>query len=97
MIEPKDLNYLRQSFVLARQAVVHPDWVVRLSCREVFMKTESILTTGSANIKYGPGAIVETGIDMKAFGGSRVMVVTDERLAKMEQVSLVLESLEKRG
>ncbi len=61
------------------------------------MQYETILTMSSANIKYGPGSIMETGYEMKSLGAKRVMVVTDRRLAELESVSLVMESLGKLG
>ena len=61
------------------------------------MKTETVLTMSSANIKYGPGATREAGYDMKALGASRVMVVTDKGLARGKPVALLLEALKKEG
>ena len=61
------------------------------------MQYETILTMSSANIKYGLGSIMETGYEMKSLGAKRVMVVTDRRLAELESVSLVMESLGKLG
>jgi hydroxyacid-oxoacid transhydrogenase len=46
------------------------------------MKYETVLTMSAANIKYGFGATREVGFDMKELGATRVMVVTDKRLAK---------------
>ncbi len=42
-------------------------------------------------------SIMETGIDMKALGATRVMVVTDKRVAELESVALVMKSLKKEG
>lgn len=61
------------------------------------MKKETILTMSSANIKYGPGATREAGIDMKALGANRVMVVTDSRMAGSASVALLLEVLKREG
>lgn len=61
------------------------------------MKKETVLTMSSASIKYGFGATREVGVDMKEQGGRRVMVVTDERLAKEELVAVTLESLKREG
>ncbi len=61
------------------------------------MKTETVLTMGSANIKYGFGATRETGFDMKEQGAKRVLVVTDSRLARENPAAVVLESLSAEG
>ncbi len=51
----------------------------------------------SAAIKYGFGATREVGFDLKELGASRVMVVTDSRLAQLPPVATVLESLKHEG
>ncbi len=61
------------------------------------MKTETILTMGSSNIKYGFGATREAGYDMKELGAKRVMVVTDRRLVNEAPVNVLLESLNGAG
>ena len=58
---------------------------------------ETVLTMSSAAIKYGFGATGEVGFDLKELGASRVMVVTDRRLAQLPPVSTVLESLKREG
>jgi len=60
------------------------------------MKYETVLTMSAANIKYGFGATREVGFDMKELGATRVMVVTDKRLAKEEPVHTTLEALKKK-
>ena len=61
------------------------------------MKYETVLTMSSATIKYGFGATREVGFDLKELGTTRVMVVTDSRLAELPSVATVLESLKREG
>lgn len=61
------------------------------------MPHETVLTMSSATIKYGFGATREVGFDLKELGATRVMVVTDSRLAELPPVATVLESLKREG
>ncbi len=61
------------------------------------MALETVITMGSANIKYGFGATREVGFDMKELGATRVMVVTDRHLADKEPVRITLEALGNEG
>lgn len=61
------------------------------------MPLESIININSANIKYGFGATREVGFDMKELGASRVMLVTDRRLASLPPVRKALQSLTDEG
>jgi len=61
------------------------------------MPHETVLTMSSAAIKYGFGATREVGFDLKELGATRVMVVTDSRLAELPPVAGVLESLKREG
>ena len=61
------------------------------------MAFESILTVSSSSIKFGKGATREVGWDMAQFGAHRVMVVTYPRVAKLDPVAVVLESLRAHG
>jgi hydroxyacid-oxoacid transhydrogenase len=61
------------------------------------MPHETVLTMSSASIKYGFGATREAGFDLKELGATRVMVVTDNRLAELPPVATVLESLKSEG
>ncbi|MEE9308970.1 MAG: hydroxyacid-oxoacid transhydrogenase [Spirochaetia bacterium] len=61
------------------------------------MPHETVLTMSSAAIKYGFGATREVGFDLKELGATRVMVVTDSRLAELPPVATVLESLKREG
>jgi hydroxyacid-oxoacid transhydrogenase len=57
------------------------------------MNHETVLTMSSAAIKYGFGATREVGFDLRELGATRVMVVTDRRLAGLPPVATVLQSL----
>jgi hydroxyacid-oxoacid transhydrogenase len=61
------------------------------------MANEAIFTMDASSIKFGPGATREVGEDMRALGASRVMVVTDPRLAQLEPVAVALASLRAAG
>ncbi|PKN61849.1 MAG: alcohol dehydrogenase [Deltaproteobacteria bacterium HGW-Deltaproteobacteria-15] len=61
------------------------------------MKKETVLTMSSASIKYGFGATREVGHDMKELGAKRVMVVTDENVAREEPVAVTVEALKREG
>lgn len=65
--------------------------------REPKPALEGVLTMSSANIKYGFGATREVGYDMKDLGARRVLVVTDQRVATLEPVAMVCESLRRAG
>ena len=65
--------------------------------KELPVPHETVLAMSSASIKYGVGATREAGYDMKELGASRVMVVTDRRLAGGETVAVTLEALKKQG
>jgi hydroxyacid-oxoacid transhydrogenase len=58
---------------------------------------ETRFTMDTSSIKFGPGATREVGADMARFGGCRVMVVTDPRLAGGETVATVIASLQAEG
>lgn len=49
------------------------------------------------SIKNGPGMTREVGIEMKQFGVTRVMVVIDPFMAKLEPVSIVMQVLREEG
>ena len=58
---------------------------------------ETIFTTDTSSIKFGPGATREIGADMARLGAKRVLVVTDARLAASEPVAVILEALRRAG
>jgi len=51
----------------------------------------------TSSIKYGPGSTREVGVDMKSLGATRVMVVTDPRVAKLEPVEITMKALKEEG
>jgi hydroxyacid-oxoacid transhydrogenase len=61
------------------------------------MALETIFTTDTSSIKFGPGATREIGSDAARFGAKRVLVVTDPRLAAGETVATVLDALRTAG
>jgi hydroxyacid-oxoacid transhydrogenase len=61
------------------------------------MATETVLTVGSAALKFGVGATREVGFDLKELGACRVLVVTDPQLVASEPVAVTLESLRRHG
>ena len=50
--------------------------------------------TATSNIRYGPGVTGEIGMDLGEIGATRVLVVTDKRVASLPPVQTVRESLE---
>jgi len=61
------------------------------------MTNETIFTMDTSSIKYGPGSTREVGVDMKSLGATRVMVVTDPRVAKLEPVEITMKALKEEG
>ena len=61
------------------------------------MANETVFTMDASSIKFGPGATRELGEDMRALGATRVMVVTDPRVARLEPVATALEALRGAG
>ena len=58
---------------------------------------EYAFTVEAPKIKFGVGALREVGEDARALGMSRVALFTDPRVAKLEPVAAVRESLAKAG
>ena len=58
---------------------------------------ETGFTMDASSIKFGPGMTHETGFEAKRFGCTRVMVVTDPLVAKLEPVANVMASLDNSG
>ena len=46
-------------------------------------------------IRFGRGVTKEVGMDVKNYGGTRVMVVTDKTVAKLDAMKQVAEGLDK--
>jgi len=61
------------------------------------MACETVFIVDASSIKFGVGATREVGSDMKDLGATRVMVVTDPRLAASETVAIALDALRKEG
>ena len=58
---------------------------------------ETAFSIDTSAIKFGPGVTREIGYEVSRLGAKRVMVVTDPRMAQLEPVSVVLESLRSEG
>jgi alcohol dehydrogenase class IV len=58
---------------------------------------EHVFEVDAARIKYGSGALRETGHEARALGVSRVALFTDATLAKLEPVAIVRASLRDSG
>lgn len=62
-----------------------------------YMQHETAFTMDTSSIKFGPGSTREIGADLQELGVSRVMVVTDPRVASLQPVATVVESLQAEG
>jgi hydroxyacid-oxoacid transhydrogenase len=58
---------------------------------------ETGFTMDTSSIKFGPGITRELGFEMARLGASRVMLVTDVRVAQLPPVAVALESLRRAG
>ncbi len=58
------------------------------------MEKETAFNMGSSNIRYGPGATSEIGMDLADMGVEHVAVVIDPNLSSSKAVGTVLESLD---
>jgi hydroxyacid-oxoacid transhydrogenase len=58
---------------------------------------ETAFTMDTSSIKYGPGVTREVGADVRGYGATRVMVVTDPALASSEPVAITREALRAEG
>lgn len=58
---------------------------------------ETRFTMDTSSIKFGPGATGEIGSDLRRFGVSRALVVTDPRLASGESVATVISAMRREG
>ena len=59
------------------------------------MEYEYAFEVAASNLRFGPGATREVGMDLSELGAKRVMVVTDPNLSRLPPVETVLESLTK--
>jgi hydroxyacid-oxoacid transhydrogenase len=60
------------------------------------MSKETAFNMVSSNIRYGPGATREIGMDLADMGVGNVLVITDSNLAGLGPVATVLESLDEQ-
>lgn len=51
----------------------------------------------ASSIRFGPGCTKEVGMDVKNLGASKVMVVTDGTVSKLDAMRQVREGLDKEG
>ncbi len=58
---------------------------------------ETRFSMDTSGIKFGPGVTCEIGEDVRGLGAKRVLVVTDQRLAGLEPVETVCDSLREAG
>jgi hydroxyacid-oxoacid transhydrogenase len=61
------------------------------------MANETAFNMASSNIRYGPGATKEIGMDLVDIGVENVMVVTDPNLARLDCVYAALQVLDKQN
>lgn len=61
------------------------------------MVNETVFAMDTSSIKYGPGVTQEVGYEMRRLGASRVMVVTDSRMARSEPTETTVDSLGAEG
>jgi hydroxyacid-oxoacid transhydrogenase len=58
------------------------------------MANETAFNMAASNIRFGPGATAEIGMELSDMGAKHVLVVTDPTVAKLEPVSVALQSLD---
>ena len=58
---------------------------------------ETAFSIDTSAIKFGPGVTREVGYEVARLGAKRVAVVTDPRMAQLEPVAVVLDSLRSEG
>ncbi|UCE54169.1 MAG: iron-containing alcohol dehydrogenase [Desulfobacterales bacterium] len=71
-----------------------------MSLSPYFRPTEggdSVFSVESGKIKFGFGALEEVGVDARSLGMKRVAIYTDPNVAKLEPVSIALNSLKKQA
>ena len=61
------------------------------------MANETAFNMASSNIRFGPGATMEIGMDLVDMGVKDVLVVADPNLAKLDFVSSAMEVLDKQN
>jgi alcohol dehydrogenase class IV len=71
-----------------------------MGCAHYYPFTEggdTAFSVDASTVKYGPGVLREIGDDAQVLGMTRVMLLTDARVAKTEHVATVQESLARAG
>ena len=58
---------------------------------------DRIFSVETPKIKFGRGSLNEIGEDAKELGMTRVAVFTDPKVAQLEAVSIVVDSLKSKG
>ena len=58
---------------------------------------ETAFAMETSSIKFGPGVTREVGFEMASLGAKKTMVVTDQQMAVLQPVSIVMESLKAAG
>jgi hydroxyacid-oxoacid transhydrogenase len=58
------------------------------------MANETAFNMATSNIRFGPGATAEIGMELSDRGAKHVLVVTDPTVAKLESVSVALQALD---
>ena len=58
---------------------------------------DRIFSVEAPKIKFGRGSLKEIGDDARALGMTRVAVFKDPKVAQLESVSIVAESLKSKG
>ena len=61
------------------------------------MANETAFNMASSNIRYGPGATLEIGMDLADMGAKHVLVLTDPNLAGLAFVSAAIEAIDKQN
>ena len=60
-------------------------------------KREYAFEMAASSIRFGPGCTKEVGMDFKNMGATRVCVVTDGNVSKLDAMSQVIEGLSREG
>ena len=61
------------------------------------MQKDFAFEMGTSNLRFGPGATREVGMDLSELGARRVMLLTDPNLVELPPVRTVVESLASEG
>ena len=58
---------------------------------------DSSFEMATSNLRFGPGATAEVGMDLADLGARRVLLLTDPRMARLPPVATTIDSLERNG